>query len=75
MSDDRGNLFVLPTEILHIVFGLLDRETLTILASLSKDLNESVITYALSGAGLKHIISFESENYDPLQYSEAGMPS
>ncbi|XP_019855717.1 PREDICTED: F-box only protein 47-like [Amphimedon queenslandica] len=72
-SRNRTNsLFVLPIEILHLIFGLLDRETLTMLASLSKDLNESVITYALSGAGLKHVIAYQNGKYEPAHYSEAG---
>ena len=71
-SNRMSSLFILPIEILHLIFGLLDRETLTMLASLSKDLNESVITYILSGAGLKHVIAYSTGKYEATHYSEAG---
>ena len=46
----------LPLEMVHEVFQYLDTESLGILATLSKDLNTTVLNYLESGQGLKQVL-------------------
>lgn len=51
-----GWLKILPVELLHMIFHLLDKDTLAVLSTVSRDLNNSVLNYLMSGHGLKHIL-------------------
>lgn len=51
-----GWLKILPIELLHMIFHLLDKDTLAVVSIVSRDLNNSVLNYLMSGHGLKHIV-------------------
>jgi hypothetical protein len=55
-----GWLFTLPLEILHIIFNLLDTNSLVLVSTLSRDLNLKVQEYILSGPGIKKILPYSS---------------
>lgn len=73
LSDGMGQLMILPIELMHMILTMLDGRTLTLIATVSKDFNDCIISYLLTGPGLRHILCYKSETCDPSHYSEAGI--